>query len=687
MSKWLLLLLAVAALAGVVVLERAEPKLIAAAMTGTAPATAPAPSPHVATSSTAISPPVPATLQTAPLVSEPAVVPTVVEVPAVQTASQTPSTAAPIAAVEAPEAEDPIAALAVTPRVDPRWVGLSLSQFLDRASGDLVRLSPESVTHLGIAAALGLRDDHLDSLTAEAEVEYYDTIQAIVNHLATVDLDRESPDVRLNAEIYGTWLRNQLPGRAFVDNTTYVSSYMDSYPTYVEWFMTSLHPLETRDNVADYLARLSEIPARFRELQARLAASERVNAVPPRFMLEQAVEQIRKTGSTPARESGFYLALRGALDEAGSIDPDSAFIEQAALMLEQEILPAYLELAEHVSGMALRADSDAGVWKQTRGAAYYNDCLHSQTTTTFTADEIYDLGVAEVERIEAQIRAAATAMGLDSGLTIPEVFDRAAEISGTSLGEDTIARCQKILDDAGARITSVFLRLPTRGLVVVDGGEYAYFSAGTLDGSRPGQFFAPTLMPQEIYSLPTLTYHEGVPGHGFQAAYEQEANIPPYIAGIGFTAYAEGWALYAERLMWEQGAYDEDPLGNLGRLQDELFRAVRLVVDPAIHARRWTYEQAVAYMLEHTGFKEAYVRQQVERYIVTPGQAVTYKIGMLKILALRERAKDALGEAFQLSLFHDAVIGRGSLPLDLLERRVDEYIEATLGASTVGPGA
>lgn len=677
MSKWLLLLLALAAIAGVVVLERAEPQLVTPKQTAS-PAVAtmtkvPPAAPSAAPSPVPVAPAT--TLQTPSAVLETPVAPSIVEVPA-----QTPSAVAPASAAEAATKTAPdLPTVQIAPHVDPRWDGLSLAQFLDRASGDLVRLSPESVTSLGIASALGMRDDHLDSLTAGSEATYYDTVQAIVDQLATYDLSVESADARLNAEIYGAWLEDQLLERPFADSYYYVSSYMDSYPTYIEWFLTSLHPLATRDNVADYQSRLSEIPTRFRELQARLAASEEIGAVPPRFMLEQAVEQIRDTANTPPRETALYEALAAALPDVEGLEEAAAstILDQAAEVLEREVLPAYRELAEYVSGMALRASGDAGVWKQANGDAYYAVCLRTLTTTNLTADQIYDLGVAEVARIEAEIRAAAAALGFDSALTLRGIYEKLAGASGESVGEETIARCRKILEGATARIASAFRRVPTRGLEVVDGGDYAYFSPGTLDGSRPGQFFAPTATPQDVYSLPTLTYHEGIPGHGFQAAYAQEANIPPYVAGIGFTASEEGWALYAERLMWELGAYDDDAYGNLGRLQDELFRAVRLVVDPAIHAKRWTYEQAVAYMLEHTGYDEDYVRQEVERYIVVPGQAVSYKVGMLKILEVREKAKAALGDRFDLARFHDVVIGHGSLPLDLIERRVDEYVRAT----------
>ncbi len=674
MPKWLIILLAIAALAGVVLLEQSRPLPPASSAAEQVPATTPSPSVPTATQtpSSVVEVPAlpiaqtPSSVAEVPAAALPQTPSDMIETPAVRVAPQTPSSTAP-----APGGSP-----------DP-WAGMPLQQFLGQAAGELVRLSPETVTFLGLGPLLGMRDDHLDPLTVEAEREYYDLEQAIVDHLATVDLSLETPDDRLNAEIYRASILSELAGRSFTDNAYSVTSYMDSYPTYIEWFLTSLHPLATLDNAEDYVSRLSEIPTRFRELQARLVDSEALNAVPPRFMLEKAVGQIRATGETPARETDFYTALEAGLAAMADVDEVSlrAVSDRAADAIEKEVLPAYLELAEFVSGMVAQATDDAGAWKQTNGAEYYAYCLQSQTTTDLTADEIYDLGVAEVDRIEGEIRTAAAALGFDSTLSIPGLYDRLSATTGTSLGEETIARCQAIIDDIGPRVASAFTRMPTQKLIVVDGGYDTYFSAGTLDGTRPGQFFIPTLMAEPIYELPTVTYHEAVPGHGFQAAYAYEADLPDYIAGLSFTAYSEGWALYAERLAWEEGVYSENPYGNLGRLQDELFRAARLVLDPGIHAKRWTYEQAVEYMIDHTGLEEGYVRAEVERYIVTPGQAVTYKIGMLKMLELRDRAKAALGDAFDLASFHDAVLGHGELPLDLLEQQVDAYIARTPGTA------
>ncbi len=702
MPKWLVILLAVAAVAGIVLLDQWAHTLPAitpesAPITAAPSASPPAQTPPVVVPQqpASVEPTMPSAVQTPS---------SAVEQPAAEGALQSPSSLLPVevetqaeqtesasAPQESSPAEEgasqtPSSVLPTVERLAAAWAGLPLQAFLEQASGDLVRLSPETVTWLGIGPQLGMRDDHLDPLTREAEREYYDLEQAIADRLATFDLGREAAELRLYAQIYGAWLENDLTGRGFSDNVYSVSSYMDSYPTYIEWFLTSLHPLETRDNIDDYLSRLSEIPTRFRELEARLVDSEALNAVPPRFMLEKAVEQLRETGNTPVRETGFYTALEAALGATADIDAATAtaLLDDAASRIEKDVLPAYLELGEYVAGMASRATDDAGVWKQTNGAEYYAYCLESQTTTDMTADEVYDFGVSEVARIETEIRAACASVGIDSTASIPEIYGKLAEATGTTLGDDTIASCQKIIDDIGPRIAPAFLRMPTQKLVVVDGGYDTYFSAGTLDGSRPGQFFIPTQMPEPVYELPTVVYHEAVPGHGLQAAYAYEADLPDYIAGLSFTAFSEGWALYAERLAWEEGVYADNPYGNFGRLQDELFRASRLALDPGIHAKRWTYEQAVAYMIENTGLDEDYVRAEVERYIVSPGQAVTYKIGMREMLQLRAKAQTELGAAFSLPQFHDAVLSHGELPFSLLEQQVDEYI-ATARSSEPSP--
>lgn len=619
MTRWVLCLLAIAALFGLVFLEQTPVTKTAAAPTAK-PSVAQAPAPT----------------------------------PAASPAPKPQSAAAP-----------------VTP-----WKGMSLQQFLTEADRSLILLSPETITFYGLAEELGVRNNHLDPMTVEAEDAYYAQIQEIADQLATYDLSKVSSTERTNAHIYAWHVEDTLASKEFANNGYLVSSYMDSYPTYIEWFLTSMHPLTTLADAEDYVSRLSEIPVRFQEAEKRLWLSQELNAVPPRFMLRKAVDQLRLVATTEPTETSYYVVLDEAFALMAGVrkEDQDEILEQAQDALETYVLPAYGDLADYVDEMATRASEDAGVWKQKNGAAYYEYLLGSYTTTTLSADEIFNLGKQEVARIQAEIQTASVALGFAPGLSMPELFGQLEKKTGSSLGEDTIRRFQALLDDIGPRIASAFARVPTSRIEVADGGADTYFSPGTPDGSRPGMFFAPTQTPQPIYELPTITYHEGIPGHGFQAAYAYGANLPSYLLGLSFTAYAEGWALYAERLAWELGVYASDPHANLGRLQDELFRAVRLVVDPGIHAKRWTYEQAVEYMVENMGLSEDYVRAEVERYIVSPAQAVTYKVGMLKILELRARAEEKLGAAFKLAEFHDVVLGHGELPLAILEELVDEYI-------------
>ncbi|MDD4903905.1 MAG: DUF885 domain-containing protein [Candidatus Bipolaricaulis sp.] len=619
MTRWVLLLLAVAALFGLVFLEQ-TPMTRTAAVPAARPSAAQAP---------------------------------------------TPSTATPAAAKPLP----------TTTPADP-WKGLSLEQFLNDADMSLVRLSPETITFYGLAEELGLRNNHLDPMTVEAENAYYAQYRKTAEHLASYDLSKLDAAERTNVRIYAWGVDDVLASREFQNDAYLISSYMDSYPTNLEWFLTSIHPLATLADAEDYVSRLAEIPVRFREVEERLTLSQEIGAVPPRFMLRKAVEQLRMTAAAEPTETTYYVVLDEAFASMAGVrkeDQDQVLAE-AADTLETYVLPAYRDLADQVLELAARASEDAGVWKHKNGAAYYEHLLKSYTTTSLAADEIFALGLAEVARIQAEIQTASVALGFAPGLSMPDLFEQLEEKTGSSLGDDTLARCEALLDDIGPRIASAFVRVPTGELEVVDGGADTYFSPGTPDGSRPGMFFAPTATPQPIYELPTVTYHEGIPGHGFQAAYAYSAGLPPYLTGMSFTAYSEGWALYAERLAWELGVYADDPYANLGRLQDELFRAVRLVVDPGIHVRRWTYDQAVEYMVANTGLDGDYVRSEVERYIVWPAQAVTYKIGMLKILELRARAEEKLGTAFRLAEFHDVLLGHGEVPLEILEELVDEYI-------------
>jgi uncharacterized protein (DUF885 family) len=552
----------------------------------------------------------------------------------------------------------------------------SLVEYLNRVAVDLVRQSPEAITTRGLSERLGVRNDTLDSLVLDTTGTSYGPIERALERIGSSDLALETERDRRAIEIFAWWLRDAVAARPFQRNACLVSTYMTSTPQHLVWFMTSIHPLKTRADAEDYLARLSQIPARFDELLARLLDSESIDALPPRFLLKKAADEIAAIGGTPAEEATLYMTFANAVRAMSDVELDAqeTLLVEARRLLVEVVQPAFVELASSVRAMAARATDDAGVWKQSNGEAYYAYLLKTYTTTDLTADEIYDLGLKEIERIRAETRAAAASAGFDPTLSLADLFAQLRAASGEVSGHELLATCRALIEDATTMARPDFAQWPRQSLVVEAGNSTAYFLEGAEDGSRPAVFYAPIEQVRPAYSLRSLVYHETVPGHFLQAATAQEADLPEFLGGVASSAFSEGWAMYAERLAWELGAYRNDLYGNLGRLQEELFRAARLVVDTGIHARRWTTEQAVNYLMETTGLAEDTVRDEVERYIVTPGQAVAYTVGLVKILELRDRARQALGPAFDLARFHAAVLAYGSVPLPILEELVDRFI-------------
>jgi uncharacterized protein (DUF885 family) len=317
--------------------------------------------------------------------------------------------------------------------------------------------------------------------------------------------------------------------------------------------------------------------------------------------------------------------------------------------------------------------------------------LKQNTTTDLEPEQVHQIGLAEVDRIKGEMFAILQDEGYDvEGKTLGEIIQALNKEERFLFPNDDDGRAMvieeynRILAEINANLDDAFDIRPKAGLEVKrvpefkeEGSPGAYYNQPAMDGSRGGVFYANLRNVHESvkFGMKTLAYHEGIPGHHFQIAIQSELEGVPVFRTLGiFTAYVEGWALYSEQLAWELGFYENDPFGNLGRLQAEMFRAVRLVVDTGIHYKKWTREEAIDYMVANTGMTTTEVTTEIERYIVMPGQACAYKIGMLKILELREKAKLALGENFDLREFHNVVLKNGAVPLDILEELVDEYI-------------
>jgi uncharacterized protein (DUF885 family) len=374
--------------------------------------------------------------------------------------------------------------------------------------------------------------------------------------------------------------------------------------------------------------------------------------------------------------------------------------EQQRLALEAReaitatVYPAYGRLIAHFEALDLKVDGNYGAWSLPDGDDYYKLALKLFTTTDYTPEYIHKVGVAEVDRIQAEILDILAVEGWDISRGFTAAIEEMAEnprfyYSDSVEGRDQIiAEYEALIEEVSGKLDPWFATIPEAPVEVDRVPEFkektspgAYYQIPAFDGSRPGVFFANLydIKATPKYGMRTLTYHEAIPGHHFQLAIQQDLEDLPFFRRlIPFSSFSEGWALYAERVAWEMGLLD-DPYDNIGRLQAELFRAVRLVVDTGIHKMRWSREEAIEYMLENTGMAESDVIAEIERYFVMPGQATSYKVGMMKIMELRERAETELGEAFDIREFHDVVLTGGSMPLYLLEERVLQYIEAAKG--------
>jgi uncharacterized protein (DUF885 family) len=373
----------------------------------------------------------------------------------------------------------------------------------------------------------------------------------------------------------------------------------------------------------------------------------------------------------------------------------AALRDEAIEAVKTSVYPAYERMRDALIAERPKAEATAdGVGRLPEGAAFYQAMLERFTTTRYTPEQVHQLGLAEVARIDAEMDALLDGEGLTEGTVAERMTalrtDPRFLLPNTDEGrEQLLARYRSILDDVASRMPEYFKTIPPGKLAVErvpasaeKGSAGAYYNPAAMDGSRPGTFFANLRDTSEMptWGMKTLAYHEGIPGHHFQIATARGLEGLPFIRQQPiYPAYSEGWALYAERLMAEIGLYEDDPFGDLGRLQAEMFRAVRLVVDTGLHAKDWTREQAIEYMVNTTGMGESEVTSEVERYMALPGQALAYKVGQLKILELRDRARAALGPKFDLKDFHTVVLENGAVPLTVLEHLVDEWIAAQSG--------
>ncbi len=455
-------------------------------------------------------------------------------------------------------------------------------------------------------------------------------------------------------------------------------------------FMESTHQVHSVRDAEDYVVRLSQLGRKFDQVLDGLRHREELGILPPQFVVTAVLEEMRNFVTTPAPEGILMVSLTDKMKEAGLSESEQRRIAlEARAQIENTVYPAYESLINYFDVLDDKVSENNGVWALPDGDNFYRLAMRLFTTTDYTPDFLHDFGLAEVERLQSEILEIMQAEGWDVSQGFHPAISELAEspkfyYSDSVEGRDQIlADYRLIIEEISAGLAPYFDVMPEAGLEVERIPEFkektspgAYYQQPAMDGSRQGVFYANLydIKATPRYSMRTLAYHEGIPGHHFQLAIQQQQKELPFFRRlIPSVAYSEGWALYAELLAWELG-FQEDPYDNIGRLQAELFRAVRLVVDTGIHYKRWSREQAIDYMISNTGMADSDVVAEIERYFVMPGQALAYKVGMTKMLELRDLARAELGDQFDIRKFHNVVLTNGSVPLDILEVLVRRYI-------------
>ena len=432
----------------------------------------------------------------------------------------------------------------------------------------------------------------------------------------------------------------------------------------------------------DWIARLHAIPGAFQQVSANMSIGMEDGRLPPKYLLAKALEEVETLAGQKPEDSPLAMPLKKF--PAGVSAAEQERIKTEMLdAIEKEVLPAYARFARFLKVTYVPAGrTEPGISALPDGTKYYKFLIRRTTTTELTAEEIHQIGLDEVKRDEAEMLAIAQKLGFKDLASFRAGMRANPKLRGASSAA-LLEAYRGYLTPMQAKLPTLFGRLPKAPFEVVPMPDYlaktappAYYQAGTPDGSRPGRLLIDTYnaADRNLYAVEAIAYHEGIPGHHLQLSIAQElTDVPAFRNFGGYTAFVEGWGLYSERLGKDVGFY-QDPYSDYGRLEADIWRAIRLVVDTGVHSQHWNREQMVQYFHDHSAIDETTIQSEVDRYIAWPGQALAYKVGQLKILELRERAKKAQGEKFDIRAFHDQVLDTGALPLDLLEARIDAWI-------------
>ena len=563
------------------------------------------------------------------------------------------------------------------------------NQLFDTIFNASVDRNPVSQTYLGIKKDY----DKWNDLSEENSAKELAFVKSDLEKVKALDTSKLDPQTLISYHLFVQRAENTISDHKWRFHD-YPVNQMHGTHSQVPAFLINQHSISNLKEAQDYISRVNGIKKLMEQLVTQLKLREELGIIAPKFVFEHVIRDSKNilVGSPfdEGKDSTILADFTNKINEIELSDGDkltlSADIETA---LTNGLKPGYEQLISYLTELETKADSRDGAWKFPEGEAFFNNALKRTTTTDLTADEIHNIGLKEVDRIQDEMRMIMEKVGFEGDLAEFLTFMRTDQQfyypTDEAGRQKYLGEAVALIDDMKGRLDSLFLMKPKAELKVKAVEAFREKSAGKAfyqrpapDGSRPGIYYA-NLYDMEAmptYQMAALAYHEGIPGHHMQFAINQElTGIPMFRKFGGYTAHTEGWGLYSEMIPKEIGLY-QDPYSDFGRLAMELWRACRLVVDTGIHTKQWTREQGIAYYVANTPNAKSDAVKMVERHIVMPSQATAYKIGMLKILELRESAKVALGDKFDIREFHDVILRNGPVPLNVLTKLVNEYIEA-----------
>ncbi len=579
-----------------------------------------------------------------------------------------------------PVVEPPVPPPTLAEQFAERLVGLPLDDFYDAAYEELAYRSPETIIWRAMTSIYPLDTVGLNDLSDGYRRDTFAMFGAALEALRAYDASGLTDAEKLTYDFFEWYLADVFAGGDFLYSGFAATYNFHGIQNDTEQFFIEIHPVSTVEEANDYITRLRAVITKFRQLIDYLTLQSGFGIIEPRITLDVATDRLGEISLAAPEDVSYYTSFRDKLDDIPGLTnvERQALLDNALAAVRDGVIPAYQELRNKLLSLRNGAPNAIGVGQYPQGSEYYNYTLRHRTTTNLTAAEIHQLGLDHLQRIHAEMRLIFDQLGYPQNETLEQLFARVVTASGVIPAVEVKPTYEDIIAAAEQNLDQAFDIFPSADVVVAEDPFGGFYIAPNFDGTRPGAFYAGTQNPQPWFQMPSLTYHEAIPGHHTQIAIAMDQPGPVFRKVERFTAFVEGWALYAERLAYELGWYTNDPYGNLGRLQFEALRAARLVMDTGIHSMGWTFEQAVQFNMVNVGLDRGASESAAGRYSVVPAQATAYMIGMLHILEARQRAMDQLGTGFDLIEFHRVVLTNGGVPLPLLDGLIDAWIAEKL---------